>query len=84
MADSVLVCLCPWLAGEERRELLVEVDQVLCVLTTLKFILDLRSDDHPWGIQIFTHSLQEGHISQSSEDVANLPNCTGFSHNQTS
>jgi hypothetical protein len=44
MADPILVLFSPRFTGEQSRELLVKVDQVLGVLPSLKFILYPRSD----------------------------------------
>ena len=38
MADTLLVVLGTRLAGEQRRELLIEVDKLLCVFATLKLV----------------------------------------------
>ncbi len=68
MSDPILVLLCAWLAGEELRPLLVELDEILSVFPALGFILVDRSTRSLLPTQ---HICQ--HLPSSGMTVATSP-----------
>jgi hypothetical protein len=78
MRNPIFVLLCLWLIRIECRKLLVEIDQVLCVLSAFEFIL-CRSYRGYFltalipTLRIMAYCLQERNIRQTSQDLSDLP-----------
>lgn len=73
--DTILVLLRSRLAGEERGELLVEVDQVPRILAAFEFVLDniTATQQDACIASIDAYRLQEGGVGPPTEDMCKLP-----------
>jgi len=78
MRNPIFVLLCLWLIRIECRKLLVEIDQVLRVLSAFEFILCRSYCSYfltalNLTLRIMAYCLQERNIRQTSQDLSDLP-----------